>query len=215
MERKSTFSNGGAKCIQTIATPTQSITFFIKAVILSLLSLLAITITSRAKDIDIWKNGVVVMNNDEVLICKVKFYEADDILLIRKDNEKTGVVYTAAKIKSFQIIDSAKGIIRKFITFAAPHQEKKLFYEALVEGKMHVMKREAAFGPNVFINLDNQTSTIKEFRRKILPKLKKENKEVIENFMAEHRLNLNFCEDVMKLAYYLNNLHSNELVVKE
>lgn len=154
-----------------------------------------------------WKQGSVVLANNQVLVGDIMLHLKFNTLLIKEGDHVT--VLPARKVSSFRFYDEANTINRQFLTISHRTQESA-FYELVLQGSYKVVRKLKRIHGQVADDKDDfeyliiaheELVPIQAFKKKIFPLLISSIPELKEWVELE---NLN-----------LNSPHAAILVVKE
>ncbi|HEX5171806.1 MAG TPA: hypothetical protein VFW11_21655 [Cyclobacteriaceae bacterium] len=136
-----------------------------------------------------WCEGVIVLNNSEVLAGDVVIEPSLDLVLFRSGEVRT--FYPVSKINFVSLREEGVKYPRKFISLQCEEHGKTAFrlYEVILDGDLSVIRRpnggslpgtDEVYGYDYFIMDKATIISLSEFRKKIYP--------VIENYYSEKKL---------------------------
>lgn len=173
---------------------------------------------SRLTNID-WKEGVIILNNEEVLNGKVFYDHRYDLVLLRSDDDQPVKTYSAHQVQSFRYYDPQDNIIHDFITLAHhPRSSYPVpnFYEVVTSGKVLYLRQQnhCPLSPprgvsphkvayHYFAYYEGQLVRAHRFEKDLLPTLAQEDA-TVGHYLKEHRLRPYEVGDQILLVKYFN-----------
>lgn len=182
------------------------------------LFLLLITVSTNllASPSPIWYDGVVVLNDQQILTGQVAIHNRQNLILFKVGEKVT--VYPAHKIQNVFYYDQNADINRKFVSIANHNRgfaEYQLFeivlrgpVTVLRKGKLH-LNAEDHEDFNYFTLYRDEVLPIKQFRKKIYPHLSDCDPFKFSAYEAKERLNPNSTKDAISLIKFYNQLIRN------
>ena len=173
---------------------------------------------SRLTSID-WREGVVILNSEEVLSGDVYYDHRYNLVLLRSDDDQPVKTYTAHQVQSFRYYDPQDNIIHDFLVLAYhPLSSYPIpsFYEVVTSGKVlylrqhnrcplspprHVSPHKVAY--HYFAYYEGQLVRAQRFERDMLPALAQEDP-TVGHYVKAHRLRPYDVGDQILLVEYFN-----------
>ena len=182
---------------------------------------------------DIWHEGVVVLEDKEVIQGMLSINERYDVLQVKKNGQIHSL--PAWQIRKFSIHDIELETVRNFIVLPSISKSMKFhqFYEIIIKGEIMLLSRNKVYknlhepstnlANKLFPRAVNQFANnkdffyfdgknlipIEQFRKVVLPAFKRQFGEEITMFIKEEKINLNYPKDQVKVVKYFNTLYTN------
>jgi hypothetical protein len=178
-----------------------------------------------------WYEGIVVLEDREVLTGLVKINEVYDALQLKDDRKITCI--PARQIEKLAIHDSELGAVRNFVVIPSAGKSINIheFYEIIIKGEVKLLAKEKSYqnielaGINIteslFPNAVNEFANNKDFfffdgknlvalenfRNVVLPAFKRQFDSDISDFINTNKINLNYPRDQIRILKYFNKLY--------
>jgi hypothetical protein len=172
--------------------------------------LLSILVTpSFAQSESDWKQGSVVLINNQVLVGDIMLHLDFNTLLIKDDGHVT--VLPARKVNSFRFYDEPSNINRQFLTIG--NRTEDIFYELVLKGSYKVVRKlKRVHEPRAddkedyeyFIMSQKEMVPIEAFKKKIFPLLVSSIPE-LEEWVELENLKLNTPDAAILIMKEFNN----------
>ena len=181
-----------------------------------------------------WYEGVVVMQDDEVINGDIQINQRFNVVLLRDGDEHQSI--PADKIHKVTIHDEEMKTLRTFISVIDNNKyiAQSKFYELIVSGQISYISRIKEFQSsslenfgkflNKNVNVSDQyvgnhdfyyfdgknVISDDKFRKKVLPAFKKYFNQEIVQFIKAEQLNLNNAYDQLAIMKYFNELYKSK-----
>lgn len=165
-----------------------------------------------------WKQGSVVLADNQVLVGDIMVHLDFNTLLLRESDRVT--VLPARKLNSFRFYDETNNINRQFFTISNGTKEGT-FYELVLQGSYKVVRRLKRVHEPVaddrkdyeyFIMGGEEIVPIQAFKKKIFPRLVSSIPELKEWVELEN-LNLNTPDAAILVVKEFNNQYNVRYLV--
>jgi hypothetical protein len=175
----------------------------------------AASLMVSAQETDDWKEGIIVLRNNQVLNGSL-FFTGFETVLFKTHNRELVSVFRAHDLQQIRFYDSIINVNRRFIIANGIedfYQDSRLF-EVVLDGGISVIRRlpiesesmmqiTYALAYDYFIKVDLDIIPLSKFRDRYYPSLLK-NCFGLNTFVAAQKLNPNVQADAIRIIKFCN-----------
>ena len=175
-----------------------------------------------AQDLE-WFEGSLVLANGQVSVGKIAMEAAHDLIVFQGEQR---MVYPAHQINSIHFYDEKADINRRYISLKNDGdgiRPRYQLYELVLSGKATVLRkikaspfaiRSDAHDFNYFVQYDQEVVPLRQFQKKILPKLLSVSDYRLENYISQHRLTPQPISAIRIIEFFNALVESNEQLAR-
>ena len=173
-----------------------------------------------AQDLE-WFEGSLVLVSDEVLVGKIAIEPAHDLIVVEGEQR---MVYPAHQIKSVYFYDSAADINRRYVSVRNDDGRRRFhLYESVLSGKAAVLRRIKSntfhqrtnvYDFEYFVRYDQEIVPIKQFQKKILPKLLSISDDRLDTYISQQRLTPQPISAIHIIEFFNSLVESTQRLAK-
>ncbi len=169
-----------------------------------------------------WREGVVILTNDEVLTGEVYYHALYQLVLLRAHEGQPVTTLTARQVQRFFYYDSRDNIIHRFVAIEQQPQRAyvvRSFYELVAEGPVSYLRqpnRCAARPPhgssphtvsfNYFAYYQGKVIRAHAFERELLPALAQQHPRLIDYLKAQQLKPYEVGDQILLVKYFNQQL---------
>lgn len=174
----------------------------------------------RAQETGDWKEGVIVLSNNQVLNGSLFFTGFETVLFKTHDKELVSV-FRAHDLQQIRFFDSLINVNRRFIIAngTEDHYQHSKLFEVVLDGGISVIRRlplasesmmqqTHALAYDYFIKVDLDIVPLSKFRDRYYPSLLK-NCFGLSAFVSAQKLNPNIQVDAIRIIKFCNTQNAS------
>jgi|GEM_PF-3862101 len=196
-------------------------------VLLSLIIFSLSFLSIDAKDKTKWYSGKILLENESEVAGEVSYNYKHGVIML-KDEDGTTKAFSAKQTQYFEYFDEVMQVPRRYISlpfFTGKNYSNKMFFELIMDGEISVFRKEKKNINLEFIQQhDNDNFTryhasfdyyffndgsfvpLKDFTKKLYPKLSAGFPNKIEEFISDNSLNVASGIHAILVIDYYNSL---------
>lgn len=180
----------------------------------------AASLLVKAQEPSDWKEGVIVLNNNQVLNGSL-FFAGFETVLFRTHKSELVSVFRAHNLQQIRFYDSSINVNRRFIIAngTEDHYQPSKLFEVVLDGGISVirrlplesksmMKQTHALAYDYFIKVDLDIVPLSKFRDRYYPSLLK-NCFGLSAFVAAQKLNPYIQGDAIQIIKFCNTQNTS------
>ncbi|GEM_PF-3010406 len=193
---------------------------------LTTIGLIILCITTLSAK-ETWYDGVIILNDNQVLTGKISHHEDEDLIQLKQDDKI--FCFSAYQVTSFNYYDTSLDAIRRFLSIPYEdeyHRFADLFFELIIDDEVSLLRKKNPYGYSTDFQTANTSydqSSHKndydyffEYKGKVIPsnRFKKDLKPLlnltleneISGFIKDNGLSIHRTYDQVLIVRFFNKM---------